>query len=92
MLGRVPKPYIDYPDSKFVWTLGTVTALLFVACPIVLPVGAVLAVSDPIAFENWNRPALFRRILSFGLYALLWAICGVLLYYDPWRVADWFFD
>ena len=92
MLGRFPMPYIDYPDNIFVWVLGTVTALTFVACPVVVPIGAILVISDPVPFKNWDRPAVIRRFLSLGLYALLWALVGALHYHDPWRVADWFFD
>ena len=91
-LGRPPIPHLEYPGGAELVVLGHITAVLHLLAPLAIPVGVLISIVHPFARRNNQTAAVKIRMFSFLAYISLCVIAFVVLFHDPYRAADWFWD
>lgn len=91
VLGRPPIPYRDYPDSISVDIASISAFLLLLFSPIAVPAGLFHAVFRPFGMVS-RQSVLKIQLASVVVYVAMLFGCWAILFYDPWRISDWFFD
>jgi hypothetical protein len=91
-LGRPPIPYREYPDGADLEMLGYVTVLLHLVAPLLVPAGILISVVYPFGNASGQSATVIARMMSFLTYIAFCVIAVLVLYYDPCRAVDWFWD
>jgi hypothetical protein len=91
-LGRIPVPYRDYANNAVIDLFAYSGLFLILGVPLAIPAGFFIAYRHPFGFVSMNHKTDKRRVASVFLYVLLLVVSLAILFYDPWRVIDWYFD
>jgi hypothetical protein len=91
-LGHTPVPYRDYTDSAVVNLFAYGGLFLLLGAPLAIPAGLLIAYRNPFGVVSTYHKTDKRRVASVLLYVLLLVASLAILFFDPLRVVDWYFD
>ncbi len=90
-----PPGFGEHPDNDLahrgVHVLGLPAALLFIASPVLIPIGLIWGFAQPFA-GSAERSTTTKRIVCLAAYVLMLVFVASLCFWDPWAVMSWFWD